>query len=404
MAKILVVSQHYWPEDFRLNDLTELLVENRHEVTVLTGQPNYPNGITFTGYKWWKFSIQNHKGLKIYRVPLWPRRSGSAINLFINYLSFLFFTFLVIPFFIFKKFDHVIAWGTSPIFQGMAGGLIAFFKRIPFSVWVLDLWPESLIATNTIKNKFVLKSVLLLVKIFYAFCDNILCTSESFIEHIKNQGVNTKKLKLFPNWAEDLYKESSADHFSENFKFPAGTILTYAGNLGLAQDIENLFTAMKILKDVPDLHFIILGDGRLKPWLEQNVEAEGLKNVHILGRFPSTSMAYFFKHSHALLVTLKKEDIFSKTLPGRVMSFMAAGKPLIGAAGGETDKVIIQSQSGLSVAPGNPQALADSIKKFINLPATEKEQFALNSRTYFNEFFAREKVYPRLKKLIGLSS
>ena len=406
MAKILVVSQHYWPEDFRLNDLTEILTENSHQVTVLTGQPNYPQGTPFPGYKWWKFSCETHKGIKIYRVPLWPRHSGGAIHLVINYLSFNFFTLLAAPFFLFKSYDHVIGWGTSPIFQGLAGAVIAKLKRIPFSVWVLDLWPESLSATNTVRNQAALNFVLVFVKLFYRMCDNILCISESFISHIKTQKVNPDKLKYFPNWAEDFYQASEPVRptgLPANFNFPKGTVITYAGNLGAAQDMENIANALKICKDIPDLNFIFLGDGRQKEWLELYIKKENLtEKVKLLGRFPPSDMPYFFNHSDAFLVTLKNEDIFSKTLPGRVMSFMAAGKPLIAAAGGETDSVISKSRAGLSVQAGNPQALAKAIQKFHSLSNEEKTQMGQNSKKFFTEFFTRNKVYPRLKSLIGL--
>jgi colanic acid biosynthesis glycosyl transferase WcaI len=406
MAKILVVSQHYWPEDFRLNDLTEILVENKHQVTVLTGQPNYPTGTPFPGYRWWKFSCETHKGIKIYRVPLWPRHSGRAIHLVINYLSFNFFTILASPYFVFRKFDHVIAWGTSPIFQGLAGAVIAKLKRIPFTVWVLDLWPESLSATGTVRNKSALNFVLLFVKLFYRLCDNILCISESFISHIQAQNVAPHKLKYFPNWAEDFYQSTEPARpktLPADFNFPQGTIITYAGNIGTAQDIENIAEAIKLCKQVSNLTFIFLGDGRQKDWFEKKIAQEKLSDkVKLLGRFPPSDMPYFFKNSDAFLVTLKDEDIFSKTLPGRVMSFMAAGKPLITAAAGETDSVVSKSHSGLSVPAGNPQALAEAIQKFMVLSQDEKKQMAVNSKKYFSDYFTREKVYPRLKNLIGL--
>lgn len=406
MAKILVVSQHYWPEDFRLNDLTEILVENNHRVTVLTGQPNYPKGETFPGYAWWKFSSEIHKGIKIYRVPLWPRHSGRAIHLVINYLSFNFFTLFASPFFFFKKYDQVLAWGTSPIFQGLAGAVIASVKRIPFTVWVLDLWPESLSATGTIRNKKALNFVLFFVKIFYGLCDNILCISESFISHIKAQNVTPTKLKYFPNWAEDFYQSTEPIRpktLPADFEFPAGTVITYAGNLGAAQDIENIAEAIKLCKNTPDLNFIFLGDGRQKEWFEKKIQEFDLQDkVSLLGRFPPSDMPFFFKHTDAFLVTLKDEEIFSKTLPGRVMSFMAAAKPLIAAAGGETDSVVLKSHSGLSVPAGNPEALAHAIKKFCVLPEPEKQLMGSNSKKYFSDFFTREKVYPRLKTLIGL--
>lgn len=406
MAKVLVVSQHYWPEDFRLNDLTQILVENKHKVTVLTGQPNYPQGTPFPGYHWWKFSCETHNGIKIYRVPLWPRHSGRAIHLVINYLSFNFFTLLAAPYFLFKKYDHVIAWGTSPIFQGLAGAVLAFLKRIPFTVWVLDLWPESLSATGTVRNKSALNFVLIFVRMFYGLCDNILCISESFISHIKAQNVNAAKLKYFPNWAEDFYQSSEPARpktLATDFNFPNGTVITYAGNIGTAQDIENIAEAIKLCKDTPNLHFIFLGDGRQKSWFEKKITQYSLESkVKLLGRFPPSDMPYFFKHSDAFLVTLRDEDIFSKTLPGRVMSFMAAGKPLIAAAGGETESVVLKSGSGLSVPAGNPQALAEAIQKFQTLSQDEKNKMASNSKKYFSEFFTREKVYPRLKNLIGL--
>lgn len=405
MTKTLIVSQYYWPEDFRINDLSQILKEHGHDVTVLTGQPNYPLGTSFTGYRWWKFSTETHAGVKIYRVPLWPRRNGRAIHLALNYLSFMLFSLLSLPFFLLQRFDFVLAFGTSPIFQGISGGVLAKIKRIPFYIWVLDLWPESLSATNTFHNKILLGFVLKIVRFYYGMSDKILCVSKSFIDHIKNQNIDQNKLIYFPNWAEDLYTQTLAikpKTLTQDFTFPVGTILTYAGNLGEAQDLEALFDAMKICcADLSDVHFLILGDGRKKIWLEEQIKKHKLQEkIHLLGRHPQEAMPYFFRQTDAFLVTLKKVDIFTKTLPGRVMSFMAVGKPLIAAAGKETENIVRQAECGFSAKPGDAQELAALIKKFYLLPKQDKDRMAQNSHDYFKSNFSRTSVYPRLKEIL----
>jgi len=405
MAKILIVSQYFWPEDFRINDLTQILSAHDHKITVLTGQPNYPQGQCFTGYSWWKFSSEKYGQAHVIRVPLVPRNKGRALNLILNYLSFIFFSFLLLPYLLTQKFDYVIGWGTSPFFQSTTGLVLAKLKKIPFYVWILDLWPESLSATGTIQNKKALNFILVFVRLFYTHCTKILCISQSFISHIHEQGIHPKKLFYFPNWAENTYQRQNMIHpktLSPNFVIPSGTIFTYAGNIGEAQDIECLIQAMHLCKNDKTIHFLILGEGRKKEFLEkQIIELQLSSNVHILGHFPQQDMPYFFNHTDAFIVTLKNEDIFAKTLPGRVMSFMAAGKPIIAAAGHEIDSVLKKSHAGLSSQAGNAQLLAQNIKYFCGLESVEKQKMGSQSKLYFEQNFNRQNVYQNLMKILN---
>lgn len=398
MKNILVISQYFWPEDFRINDFCDILQKNNHSITVLTSQPNYPQGAIYSGYKALKFSSEVHNGYKIYRVPTYPRKTGKSFHLLINYIFFFIFSHLALFYFLFKKYDHIFTLGTTPVFQATAGVILGKLKNIPVSIWIMDLWPESLSATNTVNNKFVLKLIRKLVHILYMGTDHILCISKSFMHHLEKMGIPTQKIKYFPNWAEESYSEITEP--AQLVAWPKGTVITYAGNIGVAQDMECLIDTMIQLKNIPDLHLAIFGDGRESEKLKKLISLHHLNQVHYFGRKPQTEMAYYFSKSDALLVTLKKDDLFSMTLPGRVQSFMVSQKPILGCIDGETATIISDATCGYCAEAGNSQNFAKIIRHFYNLTEPEKKQLGLNGFEYFEKNFNRRHVYKRYKDLL----
>lgn len=398
MKKALVVSQYFWPEDFRINDFCEILKEQGYQITVLTGYPNYPDGKIKDGYNPFFFLLEERNGLSIIRVPTYPRRSGRAVHLILNYLCFLFFSLLTVPFLTFKKYSFVFALGTSPIFQATAGVLVGQLQRTPVYVWVMDLWPESLRATGVIKNEEVLSFIRFFVHLLYRGTDKILCISHGFIDHLKKTGIQVEKLVYFPNWAEESYSEITKP---ENpVAWPSGTVITYAGNIGQAQDIESLIKAMSYLKDIPDLHLAIFGDGREVERLKVLISENALTNVHYYGRKPQSEMPYYFSKSQALVVTLRSDDLFSLTVPGRVHSALASGKPILGCIDGETMRVIQEANCGFCAPAGNPQEFAESIREFYKMSDIAKVEMGQKSLRFFQAHYSRFKVFNRFQGVL----
>ncbi len=244
--RILIVTQYFHPDSFRITDLAVGLVERGHDVTVLTGVPNYPSGTLFTGYQFWSLRRERYRGIEVIRVPLITRGSKSSLRLFLNYLSFAVIASLVGPFRCRGRYDFIFVAQYSPVFVGLPAILFKWLKKAPLYWWVQDLWPESLSATGVVTNTWVLRSIDRLVQWMYRRCDRILVQSMGFIEPVARSGFPRSSITYFPNWAEDVYQGSATVGASELKKIPSGFIVMFAGNIGDAQDFPSILKAANI--------------------------------------------------------------------------------------------------------------------------------------------------------------
>ena len=401
--KILIVTQYFWPENFRINDLVDGLVERGHEVTVLTGKPNYPAGKYFTGYGFFKKNIEFRNGVKIYRVPLIPRGSNNKILLAINYLSFVFFGLLLGPLYCRDKFDLIFSYSVSPITLVIPARFIGWLQKIPVIIWVQDLWPESLTATGAVSNKRILGLVEKMVRWIYKGCDLILVQSRRFTGAITKFGVNAERIKYFPNTAESLYKPITNKEESNLIaSVPDGFVVMFAGNIGVAQDFETILQAAALTQHNKNIYWVVLGDGRQFNWVKNEVERHSLsETVHLLGSYPMTDMPAFFSKADVMLVTLKKEPIFSLTIPGKIQSYLACAKPIISAVDGEGGDVITESGAGISVSAENPEQLAQAVLEMEKLKKEEINQMGQQGLDYYNKNFDREMLLGRLEAMMA---
>ncbi len=260
--------------------------------------------------------------------------------------------------------------------------------------WVQDLWPESLSATGSITSPFALKMIEKLMSFLYKRCDRILVQSRSFIPEIEMRGADVKRIAYFPNYAEELYRpvpvESDAP---ERTRIPKGFIVMFAGNIGSAQDFPTILRAAVMLKQFTDIQWMIIGEGRMRPWVENQVREMGLeKCVHLIGRYPLESMPYFFSLADILLVTLRKEPIFCLTVPSKVQSYMACAKPIVAAIYGEGARIIEESGAGIACAAENSEALAESILKMYEMTDAKRLQMGQKGRMYFEMNFERNRL------------
>ena len=255
--KILVVAQYFWPENFRINDLAQGLKERGHTVEVLTGLPNYPAGKLFQGYKYFNRRKDNFNGINVYRAPLIPRGDGGSIKLALNFFSFAISGSLLSPYVCRHKYDVVFVYEPSPItvlFPALTAKLIS---SAPVVFWMQDLWPESLSATGAVRSPLILKSVEFMVRFLYKGCDQILAQSRAFIPSILRLGADPNRVSYYPNSAEKLYRPvNKAESMQEEELLPQGFRITFAGNIGAAQDFETILTAAQKLKSIQDIHFI----------------------------------------------------------------------------------------------------------------------------------------------------
>jgi len=394
--RILVISQYFYPENFRINDLCYGLKDNGHDITVLTGKPNYPNGKLYDGYSFYNNREETINGIKVYRSNLIPRGSGGGFRLFINYISFVFFGFFKLLL-IKGKYDKIFVYAPSPITVGYLGIFASFrFRAKPF-LWVHDLWPESVKDAGGINNKFILGIVNLMTKSIYYFYKTILVQSPRFKDYLVNQGVNEKKIIYYPYYAESFYDIVTPDNKIKQM-LPKGLNIVFAGNIGVAQSFDTIISAVKIVSEkIDNFTLIVLGDGRDKKRILDKINSLNLNSYFkFLGSFPPEKMPEFFALADALLVSLKKTKIFSMTIPGKLQSYLACGRPIIGSLDGIGAKIIQESYCGFVTPSEDYNGLAESIINFNNSTEEKRINFGINARQYFEKEFARDKLLIKL--------
>ncbi|QJB70814.1 glycosyltransferase family 4 protein [Parasphingorhabdus halotolerans] len=395
---VLVVTQYFWPETFRINDLVSELVNRGHEVTVLTGQPNYPAGKIFQDYRDDPAAFSSYAGAKVIRVPLISRGKGS-LRLLLNYASFAISGCTIGVWKIRRvKFDVIFSPQLSPITAMLPAVLIRQVRKRKFAMWVLDLWPDTLKALGIIKSSRLLNMVGRLVGFVYHRTDKLYVQSEGFIPNVLEHTKKPVELEFLPNWSEDIPELNSVEPSPEVTAVPKSFDIMFAGAVGEAQDFPAILEAAEQLKDVPQLRWLIVGDGRVSDWVAEEINRRGLTNIIMLGRHPVETMPSFYKHADVMLVSLKAEPIFASTIPGKIQSYLAAGKPIIAMLDGEGAKVIKSSGAGISVPASNASELAATIRTMMSMEQSELRAMGKASKEYSNKVFDRKKIIDRIER------
>lgn len=395
--KVLIVTQYFWPETFRINDLAQGLVKIGHDVTVLTGQPNYPSGRFFEGYHFWGRARETFQGIQVVRVPLLARGNGRTIRLFLNYLSFAFFASLLGPLRCSGSVDIILVYEPSPVTVGLPALVMKAVKKAPLMFWVQDLWPESLSATGAVRSLWILARVAGLVRFIYRGCDRVLVQSRAFVDRVRGLGVLPDRILYFPNSAEGLYRPVTREEVCSGEALPDGFRIMFAGNIGAAQSFATILAAAETLRDHHRIHWIILGEGRQSDWVRQEITRRRLeRSVHMLGQHPMESMPEWFARADVLLVTLKRDPIFALTIPSKIQSYMACGRPILAALDGEGARVVKEACAGLVVSAEDAAALAEAVLHMSNMPLSEREMLGQNGRRYFLQEFDRDTLLARL--------
>lgn len=386
--KVLLVTQYFYPENFKSNDIAFELAKRGYEVTVLTGLPNYPQGRIYKGYGLFKKRKEWLNGVKVIRTLVIPRGKGGGLKLALNYFSWAFFASIRAFFLaLFQKFDVIIVHETSPITQGFPALVVQKMQHIPIYFWVLDLWPESLQSAGGINNKYVLGFFTAITKLMYNQSQKILISSKGFRKSILDKGDYKDKLVYFPNWAEDIFTQPVSADIPI---LPTGFKVMFAGNIGEAQDFEHVMQVALRLKEDKEIKFIFVGDGRKKAWVDEFIQKEQLQEtVFTLGRFPIETMPAFFSVADVMLLSLKDDYIFSLTVPAKLQTYMAASKPVVAMINGEARNLIAESGCGLSCAAGDVENLVNNIRLLKNKTREELNQLGKNGYVYYQKYFQK---------------
>lgn len=390
--RILIVTQYFWPENFRVNDLSLFLNNLKNfDVTILTGEPNYPKGKIYKEFKKNKKKFLKYKNIKIIRVPIIPR-GNNYFTLSLNYLSF------IISCIIFgfkrlenKKFEKVFFFGTSPIFSALPAILYSKKKKIPLAIWLLDLWPQTLYQFKFFKF-FLIKQIITYIvsKILNSF-DIIFTQSPLFKAKINNLLKKKKKIIYLPAWYETIYLRKKISINKRKVKR-----IVFAGNLGEAQNLKKLIIKLQKLRSKIPIKFFFIGNGRSKKWIKNYVTKNNLtKKIIISKSYPNYKMPNILNCADYLMISLKKNEPFNLTIPGKLQNYMILGKPIISFTEGITNKIIADANCGY---------FADidklNINKFFKQILRNKniKKMSNNSINYAKKNFDKNKIIKNLIK------
>lgn len=395
---ILVVTQYFWPENFRINELVSDFAARGHTVTVLTGQPNYPGGQFFEGYGRRGPSEESALGARIVRVPMLARGDGGGLRLALNFLSFAISASIAAYTRLRGSFDAVFVFEVSPITVGIPAIVASRRFNIPLLFWVLDLWPGTLAATGAVRAKPVLWLVGLLVGWIYRNSNRVLVASRAFVGNVISYGAVERNIRYFPNWIEsEFHADEHADISA--WALPQGFRIVYAGNIGASQGFPEIVAAAEQLAVVcPHVRWVIAGDGRMAPWVKEEVAKRNLMDRFLfLGQQPQELMPSLFAAADALIVGLKAESVFAHTVPGKVQSYLTAGKPIVAMLDGEGAKIVEEAGAGLACGTGDVDALVASIKSLIEMTEAQRAEMGARAQAYASAEFERKKLFDRLE-------
>lgn len=411
--RILFVCQYFYPEVFRGNDIAFHWAEEGHDVHVVCGVPNYPDGVFHKGYGWFRKHhetfVQDDHGLKefkgsvrVTRLPIIPR-GNNKVMLMLNYFSYLIVAWVYMLFHaMFHKYDRVFVQQLSPVMMSAPGVLYKKLRHAPLYTWVLDLWPESLTAAGGINNKYILAFFKHYVKSQYKHSDKILTSSRSFEKSILEYGPYQDKIVYYPQWSDgnngEIIKPENAP------VIPGGFKLMFAGAVGEAHGFECTMKAALLTKERKDIKWIIVGDGRKLDWVKQYVKDNNLEEtVFTLGRFPSETMPWFFAQADVMLVTLSDDPLFALYAPAKISSYMAAEKPIVAVLNGEGAEVIKDADCGWALPAGDAEGFARLAVELSKMDKVVLEEKGLKAAAYYQQHFVKKTCLAKLDELMGIS-
>lgn len=399
--RILVVTQHYWPENFRITDICEGFVEKGCEVDVLCGLPNYPKGFLFSGYRYFKPRRQQKNGVNIYRCGEILRKGNSSVRIFLNYISFPVSAFFNLCRLWGKKYDAVFSYETSPVLMLWPAIVKAKLSHTPLTCYVLDLWPENLYSVLSVKSKFLRKICKSVSDWHYKKCDKLIAMSPALQSRlIEVTGKSADKVYCIPHFCESLYEEKIHSEALEK-RFAGKFNILFAGNFSPAQGLCVLIKVAERLKanNIDGIHFITVGDGMSHADFVADAEKSGVSDYFTFeGQKPVTDIPMYQTAADALFAGLAKIDSLELTIPAKVTSYIAAQKPVLLCMDGAGAQMVNEAKCGLCAAAGDADGLYDAVLKLYNMPPEQRQQLCENARVYHEKYLKRDIV---LQKLIN---
>lgn len=392
-----MITQYFWPETFRINELCEMFVEHGHEVTILTGVPNYPSGEVFPEFRRSPASFDRFEGSPVVRVPM-SSRGTSRAQLVLNYVTFAISAAIIGAWRLRgRRFDVIFVYEPSPITVGVPGMVLRRLKGIPSCLWVLDLWPDTPHALGMLPHPALYRLTQWGVRRIYRSTDLLLVQSPGFVEPVRQLAPPGRRVEYFPSWADAVFDSEEPVGASEVEARPESFTVLFAGNVGEAQDFPTILDAAAALAERSDIRFLVVGDGRQLAWVRSEVERRQLNGtVFLLGRHPVERMPEFFAHADALLVSLRPDPVFSRTIPAKVQAYMASGKPIVALLDGEGADAVRRWSCGVVVTPGDARGLVDAVLKLADASVADRALMGSNGRAAADSEFNRHRLVESL--------
>lgn len=399
--KVLVVGQHFWPEGFRVNDICDYFTAAGVDVEVLCGLPNYPKGQFFPGYSWKGPYKEVHNGVVIHRVPELPRGNNSSWRIFLNYASFPVASLLHLPRLMFGKYDKIFLYQLSPVMMSITGIILSKLRRIESTMYVLDLWPENLFSVLDVKNNVLRRVAERVSHWHYRQPDKMIVLSERMRAKIKDiSGLADDKIAVVPQACESLYEREIHDarlagQLGDGFK------VVFTGNISPAQSFETMIDAAEILhsEGLTDISWVVVGDGMSRDDVEKEVERRGLGNVfRFEGHHPVDDIPKYTTLADVLVGCLVKSELLEATVPAKVMSYIASGRPVVLAMDGEVRSLVEdEAECGFVGPAADAAALAKNISAMYQMSSQERQEFGVRGKAYHYANLERSIVLERLK-------
>lgn len=399
--RVLILTQWYPPEPaLLLQELAQSLRSYGHEVTVLTGFPNYPTGRLYPGYRLRIRQREVLAGISVVRVPLYPDHSRSGLRRALNYVSFALSTTILGPWRL-RRPDVIFVYH-PPLTVGLPAYVLSRLWRAPFVYQIQDMWPETLAATGMLNDPRILRWIGVFARWVYAKASAILVISAGFKQNLLDKGVPLEKIHVISNWVDTAtyYPDEPDPALAAELGMAGRFNIVFAGNMGEAQGLQTVVEAADLLRDVPEVQFVLVGDGTALPALKQTATERDLKNVRFLPRRPATAMSRLYALADVLLVHLKDEPLFRITIPHKILAYLGVGKPILAAVEGDAADLVNSVGAGITCAPENPTALAAAVRQLWALPASERRAMGARGLIAARERYSREVLTAEIESVL----
>lgn len=398
--RILVYTNHYYPENFKINDVVRWIKDDNHHIRVITQIPNYPNGDFYKGYGVFLKSNQRQEKQIINRLPVIPRGSGTKLLLILNYISYFIssFFFTIYLLFFVKKYDYIIVHHTSPPLISIHPILYSLFYKTKKIYWELDVWPETLQSLEIIKSNIILDIIKKIMKKIYTNYDLILIGSKQYMEILKQRYIG--EIQYFPNWADHIIEKKS-NIKKVDINVPKGhKVIMYTGNIGYAQNFDIILKlCFKTINQ--KIYWVFIGDGRFKNKLSKTIQANPKLKIKLINSVKVDLIKSYIHASDFTLLSLSSKGIFNKTVPAKLQTYMCLSKPVIGIVSGEAKEIILNANCGIIINQSKIDESAEKIIELVNFEKSKIKSLGENGRSYYYKYFNSKFRKNQLKKIIA---